>query len=313
MALSRKVEKASYPIGTLARLTGVSTHALRIWERRYGALQPTRTPKGSRRYSERDVERARQLKALTTLGHSIGSIAHLPDAQLRRVAAGEQGAGLRDTAWIQNTAALTEVLVSAATALDPEQAARALRQVSSLLAPRDAIVFVIAPALAEIGKRWEDAELCIAGEHAISALLRSFLGQLLDAASTNTGPPILCTTPAGELHELGALLVAVLISLHGRRVLYLGPNLPAEEIVRAVRLADASAVALSVVALEPERLNQEVAILNRLLPRNVALVLGGRVAAHLGVTPARGLVLRDLAGLEAWLAGRRDQPVLPPR
>ena len=77
----------SYRIGDVARFVGVSTHALRAWERRYGTVLPNRTPGGSRRYDAAQIERLKTLKGLTDNGHSIGEVARLSLVDLRRLLA----------------------------------------------------------------------------------------------------------------------------------------------------------------------------------------------------------------------------------
>ncbi|MGI9200283.1 MAG: MerR family transcriptional regulator, partial [Woeseiaceae bacterium] len=69
-------------IGAVSRLLGVSTHALRKWETRYGAISPTRSEGGDRRYSADDVERLARLATLVGQGHAIGTIASLSDEAL---------------------------------------------------------------------------------------------------------------------------------------------------------------------------------------------------------------------------------------
>ena len=71
-----------YRIGHVARCVGVSTHALRAWERRYGTVEPVRTPGGSRLYDATQIERLKTLKQLTDFGHSIGEVARLPANEL---------------------------------------------------------------------------------------------------------------------------------------------------------------------------------------------------------------------------------------
>lgn len=72
-----------YAIGAVSRLTGISTHTLRIWERRYGAVVADRTESGRRIYSRRDVEKLGLLKILVDRGFSIGQIANLDLEELR--------------------------------------------------------------------------------------------------------------------------------------------------------------------------------------------------------------------------------------
>lgn len=73
----------SYQIGTVATLTGVDPHTIRAWERRHGAIAPSRSESGRRRYDDRTVERLQLLKALVDCSESIGTIARLSDDALR--------------------------------------------------------------------------------------------------------------------------------------------------------------------------------------------------------------------------------------
>jgi len=73
-AESRKLYPAVLPIAEVARRTGVSVEALRIWERRYGFPSPERRPSGHRRYTDDDCRRVDELSSLRREGMS------LPDA-----------------------------------------------------------------------------------------------------------------------------------------------------------------------------------------------------------------------------------------
>jgi len=73
----------SYTISTVSTLTGVDQTTIRAWERRYGAITPVRTESGRRRYDDEAIVRLQLLKALVDSNVSIGSIANLPDEQLR--------------------------------------------------------------------------------------------------------------------------------------------------------------------------------------------------------------------------------------
>jgi len=81
MNQTRRLE-APFAVGVVARLTGLSVHVLRSWERRYGAVQPQRTPRGSRRYTEADVARLRLLGTAVDNGHPISALAPLSDASI---------------------------------------------------------------------------------------------------------------------------------------------------------------------------------------------------------------------------------------
>lgn len=80
-----KPDAAVHSIRSVVRLTGLSAHLLRIWEKRYAAVLPTRTKTQRRLYSEADIERFISLKTLTDQGHAIGQVAGLPTAKLQEL------------------------------------------------------------------------------------------------------------------------------------------------------------------------------------------------------------------------------------
>ena len=79
-------DEAKYRVGMVSKMTGLSTHTLRMWEKRYAAVVPHRTDAGGRLYTDGDVERLRLLHRLVREGHAIGGIAKLPDVDLRHMA-----------------------------------------------------------------------------------------------------------------------------------------------------------------------------------------------------------------------------------
>ena len=85
LANAEPTSSRSYRIGDVARYVGVSTHALRAWERRYGTVEPHRTPGGSRLYDAAQIDRLKTLKELTDFGHSIGEVARLSLEELKRL------------------------------------------------------------------------------------------------------------------------------------------------------------------------------------------------------------------------------------
>jgi DNA-binding transcriptional MerR regulator len=87
LANAEPVSSSSYRIGIVARYVGVSTHALRAWERRYGTVDPRRTPGGSRVYDATEIERLKTLKQLTDHGHPISGVARLSLEELKRLLA----------------------------------------------------------------------------------------------------------------------------------------------------------------------------------------------------------------------------------
>lgn len=307
---------AKYQIGTVARVTGLSTHTLRVWERRYGLVTPARTPGGSRVYSDADVTKLRLLKRLTDEGHSIGRIAHLSVDDLRAMVGDERaGRGADEIAtstpgaeMAHNVAEVTRHRFrEALDALDITAAERLLLYAAGFLEPRAFLLDVVVPIVDQIGRRWQSGELRIAHEHAGSALLRNLLGALM-----RTQPPLMgaatavATTLSGELHEFGALMAALMAVVHGWKVVYLGPNLPASEILHVLEQSDAAALLISMVDDRNPDAERELGQLMRGLPAGIDLIVGGRSAhRYADLLGERATVTGDLVALETLLTRPR--------
>jgi len=305
-----------YRIGAVAAATGIPAHTLRVWERRYGAFSTSRTGGGTRLYSEADVERARALAQLQQRGHAIGQIAGLPDPELAALMAEGgivvppapvgPGAAAVLPAPTADLRLVGESFLEAVRAFELVRAERILRSVIAGAEPRELVMELMPPLFEEIGRRWETGAFEIAHEHAASALLRDSLGTLLQSWRPATqAKTVVSTTLSGELHEFGALLAALLASVHGWRSVYLGPNLPSEEILLAASRVDAGAVLVSVVCAQGARACRDFAAqvmqVREGLSRGCALIVGGAAAPLLKLSQPGVTVMADLPALERWL------------
>src|SRR5690606_3399979 len=87
-------QEPRHTIGAVAQRTGLSPDLLRVWERRYGVVDPARPQGGPRLYSDADILRLRLLRRLTEGGHSIGRIADLSVPELTRLLPAEPNASV---------------------------------------------------------------------------------------------------------------------------------------------------------------------------------------------------------------------------
>lgn len=273
--MTRSISTPLFRIQAVANATGVSEHALRVWERRYGEMASRRSPAGYRLYTEADVARIRVIKELLDQGHAIGEIAMLSLPDLERLRDGSRSASVTSL-----PAPIAEVarkrFLDAVAAMDTEEAQRVAASSTVAFPAFELITDVITPILYELGDRWTKGTFSIAQEHAASAVIRNQLGELLRMARPSEGAPtVIATTPAGELHEFGAMLAGVAATTVGARVVYLGPNTPAPDLAAAVRGAKARGVLLSIVALAAEAAEASLAEIRGALPADVAIFVGG--------------------------------------
>jgi DNA-binding transcriptional MerR regulator/methylmalonyl-CoA mutase cobalamin-binding subunit len=307
-----------YRIGTVARLAGISTHALRVWERRYGVPTPVRSEGGARLYSEAEVSRLRLLKRAVDRGHPIGRLVTLDRGALERLAGvgAEPAEPRRQTSEGGESASeLLQEVLEAARRFDSSDAEELLDRASLLFSARTLVFDVLAPLLQRVGDDWQEGELCSASEHLVSALVRDHASQLLRKLPPDPGADlVVVSTPAGELHELGAMLAATTAKMHGFGVLYLGPNLPASQIALAARTSGAALIALSVLALDVGRAVAEIDALLTELPNEIELVLGGPPAGIISRRASRPVAaLGNLAEFEALLTARANSSLVKSR
>jgi DNA-binding transcriptional MerR regulator len=266
----------TYSLGAVARLTGLSPHVLRAWERRYRAVVPLRTPGGTRRYRESDVARLRKLRAAVAAGHPISEVAQASDVDLER---------RLQLAPEAPTPALGPVL-EAIGRLDGPEVERLLGSQLAALGPAQFVRGVASPLLREVGVRWESGGLCIASEHLASSILRSLLGAALRSrASALQAAPVLFTTLPGEQHELGALMAAVTTADAGGHPVFVGGGLPISEIVDAAESLGAAAVAVGVCHQNGVEPATGLRALRAALPAAVEVWVGGPGTGALALPP----------------------------
>ncbi len=300
--LSNFMAAALHAIKMVARRTGLSAHVIRIWEKRYGAVVPERTGTNRRLYSEEQIERLNLLRHITTDGHSIGNVAKLPTDKLRKLATTttpKNGAPVTAVVGKQTTPSLLEECIEAVKTLDSRGLDSALKRAETALGAFGLLQHVIAPLAQTIGELWRNGTITAAHEHFATAMIKIFLGHASKPfGGSENAPTLLVATPAGQLHELGALLVAAAAANLGWHVTYLGASLPAAEIAGAAKQNRARAVALSVVYPEDDsRLESELVRLRELLPQEVPLLAGGRaISSYRGALEKTGAFqIKDLA------------------
>jgi DNA-binding transcriptional MerR regulator/methylmalonyl-CoA mutase cobalamin-binding subunit len=299
-----------HSIKYVAQRTGLTAHTIRAWERRYAALVPVRTETNRRLYSTEEVEKLELLHRGTKAGHAIGQIAALTVEELRHLLKNELEQELNldpDTFPVTGDPdQLLDECLMAVDSLDLDALESLFTRAAALLGSAMLIDRLILPLLREIGEEWVQGELRPAHEHMATSVIRNYLGRLLAASRPAAGARrIVVTTPAGQIHELGAMIAAVTAASEGWRVLYLGPNLPADEIAGALLRYGATAVAMSIVYPpdDPE-LHEEITILRKSIGPKPTIFIGGRITESLATTleKVNAIHVQDMPNLRQKLA-----------
>lgn len=249
-------------IAALAKRTGVAPDTLRKWEQRYGILRPTRTEGGQRRYSEHDVDRVSWLKARLAEGYRIGEAADLLGVEaLETGTSPQQLARLVFEAALRSDSSAVNRLLDHAFALEIAVACSEI--VQSLLV--------------SVGEAWHNGRLTIAQEHLVTSAVRSRLERkLAEVRAPVHGRAVLACAP-GERHELGLLMLAVMLRADGWEVAYLGSDLPVPDTLALAVDSGATLVCFSVSSGEAAAA-LEGGLRGAVRPPGAQLIVGGIAA-----------------------------------
>lgn len=244
--------------------TGVPAPTLRAWERRYGILTPLRGDNDYRLYSERDIATVTWLRQRVENGMTISqaiALLHSMEPSRRK---GQQGNGRsgatatpESNGAVARTAAEPErfdlaefsaTLLGHFARLDEDAAKRLIGQALSAHSLEDVCLSLFTPTLIRVGELWASGEMSTAMEHFAAGVIRAQLDSLFRSAATgdDAGPLALVGCAPGELHELGALMLALFLRRSGLRVAYLGQNLETDGLIATIRAARPAVVLLSV-------------------------------------------------------------------
>lgn len=294
------VVEADLPMRAVVRLTGLTADTVRAWERRHAAITPARTEGNARRYSAAQVRRLSLLRAAVMQGHGIGELAGLSDEILARL-----GRTDAEAAGVDPLAAARREVLDAVLRFDAHAAEATLGRAAVSLSARALGLELLVPLLREVGERWHDGALSIAQEHLATQLVRALIESLVRAHSAAAGAPrIVLAAPAGELHDAGLLVAALLACDRGIDPVLLGANLPMGELRVALRRTRAAVAVISCVRdlspLERATLPAEIAA----LAEEHELWLGVPEGHALALMPSRARVFTSLEAFDAALVAR---------
>lgn len=279
----------TYRIRTVAEMTGIPRNTLIAWERRYGFIRPERHPNGYRSYSETDVEKLRRVQNAMHAGLKISEAVALlkREAELRDPGESGNSQSYSSEGFEQIAVDLTEALVN----YRRVEADSILTRLTPV-AFKERLHRVLFPVLRRIGDLWAEGAVTIAQEHYASAILRTHMAGVLVGigAQGSLAEHAACTTFVGDMHELAALALAIQLSLEGRRVSYLGPNLPAEEAVAFCKSQGVRMLCVSVIKKPEEAtLTKYMKIVSQLAESGTRVVLGGRQLAEFQLSAPSGV------------------------
>ncbi|ALO16775.1 HTH-type transcriptional repressor YcgE [Salinivirga cyanobacteriivorans] len=215
-----------YSIKDLERLTGIKAHTIRMWEKRYGIIEPKRTETNIRTYCDTDVKKLLNIAVLNKHGLRISKLAGLSDQELREKVV-SLNVGL-NTSSVQ-----IEHLIISMIDMDEIKFESVLNRSIIKNGFEETVKTLLFPFFDRIGVLWQTGSISPAQEHFVSNLVR----QKLFVATDRIVPESNVKTPTfvfflhdHELHEIGLLFYHYIAKKWGMKTLYLGQIVPFDDL-----------------------------------------------------------------------------------
>ncbi len=243
-----------YSISQVETLTGIQSHTLRIWEKRYDFLKPNRTDTNIRYYSDEQLRKLLNISKLTKSGYRISKINKMTDQEINKIISelsDHSGSKIED----EINSLTISMLDLNEQIFDKVYNGHVFRHGFS-----NTFSNLIIPFLNHVGVLWGTNRAMPAQEHFISNLIK----QKLYYAISSIQPPatssrrIVLFLPEGEFHELGLLYGNFLAKELGWTTYYLGPNVPLENLNKIIEMVNPDMLFTMFVTPRPEGIDRYI-------------------------------------------------------
>ncbi len=263
----------SYHISELEQLSGIKAHTIRVWERRYNLIEPDRTETNIRMYDDDQVRKLLNVSTLLANGYKISKIASLNKEdiikKINEIQSGKESTDVIATSYINDFAA---------SMIDFDELAfeKTFSAVVTRYGMFDAMIRVFYPLMQKIGFMWATGEAMPVQEHFASVIVRKKLIAAIDGQL----PPVkknkkfLLMLPPNEWHEIGLLFSEYILRSKGIQTLYLGANVPYENIKAVFTKTKITHLLTFVIA---RRTDEDLSLIRKNLgiPNEVELLVAG--------------------------------------
>ena len=293
-----------YSIKELERLSGIKAHTIRIWEKRYNILDPSRTDTNIRLYSDDDLKKLLNLSLLYRHGEKISKLAELSLEQLN-----ERIHNLNDQ--IDDVESYLEQLTICMIEMDEGKFEKHLSQYILKFGFERTIMDVVFPFLKRVGILWLSDNINPIQEHFISHLIRQKIIVAIDSlpvADRNNAPKVMLFLPEHELHEISLLFYHYLIRKMGFHTFYLGQHVPINSLMEAASIYKPDYL-ISNFSYSPtyDQLEDFISDLAGKFPKCQIYLTGYPIRVHEGAVPQNMHIFEDAEDLMHHFSQIMDQ------
>ena len=241
--------KNIFSIKDLENLSGIKAHTIRIWEKRYNVLEPTRTDTNIRLYDLASLQKLLNITLLHNHGYKISKISKYPPEKIPAL--------VREI--ISDKSAKSHAISAFKMAMINFDHALFFSTYNTLLSEksfREVFYEVFIPLMTEMGLLWQSDTITPAHEHFISYLIKQKLlintekVQILEPSRTDK--VFVLYLPMNEIHELGLMYLNYEVLSHGYKTIYLGESVPTESLSDLNKYFD-SIVFVAYMTVQPDK------------------------------------------------------------
>ncbi len=260
-----------FSIKDIENLTGIKAHTIRIWEQRYGILQPKRTPTNIRYYDALDLKTALRISLLNNYGYKISRIHEMSDEEMNSLI---QKINDKDF----KLQVLVNELLEATLAMDIDKFERLVNEYLRKYGIEQTIEQLVFNFLEKIGLMWMTDRLFPAQEHMVSNVVYRKLAVAIEGLppkEADASPSVLLFLPEGEIHDIGLMYVNYLLHKYGKNPIYLGANSPIKDVKMVVEAKQPNYLYVHLTSVASDfDVNKYVQKLHNIFPESKILVSG---------------------------------------
>ncbi len=259
-----------YSIKELEKLSGIKAHTLRIWEKRYGIIQPKRTETNIRYFLDEDLKQVLNIALLNKNGHKISKIALMGEQQISQEIEkiSQSSVGKHEE---------IDAIILAILELNSTRTKKILNTKVEVLGFRKVIDEFIYPLLDKLGMMWISGTLKPVHESFIRSIIKNKVCSEIDkiADPNPNASKFIIYLPENENHELSMLFLEFILKNKGASVINLGEKISIHDLFTANQIYEAD-YAFTIIndSLKDESLQSMIDFLSHHIPDVTHLFTG---------------------------------------
>lgn len=291
------MKNAGYSIKDLEVLSGIKAHTIRIWEKRYNLLEPSRTDTNIRYYSDNDLRRMLNVSMLVRNGFKISKVATWNDEAINATILEISERKTSESDYIDR-------LILYMIHFDNRKFYSLVSEIIEEKGLEEAMSKVFFEFFVKVGTYWQVGSIFPAQEHYVTNILRQKVIAEIDklGMTGEKNQTILFFLPDNELHELSLLFYSYIAMTLGYHVVYLGQFVPWDDLQKLQKQLHIDFVFTAFINSMPnDRLENYLHELRELFNGQKIFITGWQLQVHQPAVPRNVKIIKDYREFKKYL------------